>query len=149
MRFLLCSLVSSSFLVLLWYSSFFLSSSLVWLCLHQKFPGICKFPFFSVFWYFLDLVVLFLPSFVVFCFSLFVWHIFQCQIPSLYLDCKTSMPVLGFPILYHFLESLMSSVYIMYIIAILEVCITPYISKLYDWVASSLLQIVKAIAHLL
>ena len=42
---------------------------------------------------FLDLVVLFLPSFVVFRFSLLTWHIFQYQLQSLYLDSISSLTV--------------------------------------------------------
>ena len=69
-RFLLCSLVASNFLVLLRYSffNFFLSS--VWWRLLAIFPGICKFHFLIAFRYFLDLVVLLIPSFVVFCLSI-------------------------------------------------------------------------------
>ena len=73
------------FLVLLWYIlKFFLSSSLVWWFPLPIFTSIWKFHFLRAFWYFLDLVVLFLPSFVAFCFLSFTGHIFQCQIPSQY-----------------------------------------------------------------
>ena len=88
MRFLLCSLASSSFLVLLIYSFFFFH-----LCM---FDGIR----FLAFWFFLDVVVLFLLSFIVFRFSL-AWHVFLCQIPWLYI-----LSVLGFPNLFHFWQTI-------------------------------------------
>ena len=50
------------------------------------FSSMCKVSFLRAYWLFLDLVDLFLLSFVVFWFSLSVGHIFRCQIPSLYLD---------------------------------------------------------------
>ena len=55
-----CSLVSSSFLVLLRYTFFkcFLSSPLVWWCPLLISPSISKFPFLRAFWFFLDLVML-------------------------------------------------------------------------------------------
>ena len=86
MRFLLFSLVSSSFLVLLRYSFFLIH----------------LFPFLLAFWFFLDLAVLFLPSFVFFRFSLWEWYIFLCQIPFLYLDCIFLLFVSESPILFHF-----------------------------------------------
>ena len=95
MRFLLCSLVSSCFLVLLrWF--FFLIFSFISVCVMVSAPSILRYSqvlvnfFFSRcsdFFFFFDLVVLFLPSFVVFCFSLLSWLISLCQIPSLYTDC--------------------------------------------------------------
>ena len=50
--------------------------------------------------FFLDLVVLFLPSIIVYCFSSLAWHILQSQIPSLYPDCIFSLTILGPPILF-------------------------------------------------
>ena len=92
MRYLLCSLVSSSFLDLLRYlKKSFLSSPIVWWSPLSIFPSICKFPFLGAFWFCLDLVVLVLPSFVFFCFLL-AWHIFLCQIPPLYPHCISSLP---------------------------------------------------------
>ena len=41
-------------------------------------------------------------SFVIFRFSFLTWHIIICQIPSLYIDCISSLPLLGFLILLHF-----------------------------------------------
>ena len=80
MRFLLCSLVSNTFVILLKLKNFFLLSfPLVWWYPLPIFPSTCKFPFIIVFWFFLDLAILFLPSFVFFfCFSLFAWHICLC-----------------------------------------------------------------------
>ena len=45
------------------------------------------------------------PSFVVFRFSLLAWYIFLCHIPSLYRHYIPSLPVLGFPILFHFWQT--------------------------------------------
>ena len=80
MRFLQCNLVSSRLLLLLRYSffKFFLSSPFVWWCRLLILPSISKFPLLRAFRFFLDLVVLFLPSFVVFRFSLSSGHIFPC-----------------------------------------------------------------------
>ena len=103
--FLLYSLRSSSFLVLMKFA-FFISSPLLYWCPLPIFPNICKFPFTECSDIFLYLVVLFLPSFLVFRFSLLSWHIFLYQIPSLYLDCISSLPVLGFPIFFIFGEQL-------------------------------------------
>ena len=64
MRFLLYSLVSSRvfFFVHLRFSFiFFFSTPLVWWCPLPIFPSICKFPFLLAFWFFLDLVIQFLP----------------------------------------------------------------------------------------
>ena len=60
MRFLLCSLVSSSFLVLLRYSLFlfFLSSAHVWWCPLPIFPSFCK----SLFSVLIFLVLLYTPG---------------------------------------------------------------------------------------
>ena len=60
MRFLLYSLVSRSlFVCSIHFLNIFLSFLLVWLCLLQIFPSICRFPFLQTFWLFPDLVVLF------------------------------------------------------------------------------------------
>ena len=89
------------------FEKLFLSSPL------PIFRSICRFSFFQVFWFFLDFVVLLLLSFVVFCFALLAWHIFLCQMPSLYPLCISSLPMLGFLILFSYLENhLMSSLYI-------------------------------------
>ena len=68
-RFLLCRLVSNYLLVLQRYSflNFFFRLHLF------------MFPSLRVVWFFPDLFVLFLPSFVVFRFSLLAWHIFQTK----------------------------------------------------------------------
>ena len=58
-----------------------------------------------MFWFCLDLVVLFLPSFIVFRFSLLTWHIFLCKIRSLNRHWISSLPVFGFPILFHFWQT--------------------------------------------
>ena len=126
-KFLQYSLVSSSFLVLQRYCFFFLLSPLVFWCQLPIFPSILKFLFLQAFWFFLNLVVLFFPSFVVFCFSLLSWNIFLYQILSLYRLCISS----GFQFFFLFLaNSLMSSMYIGWLIflAIYEVCIHLCIS---------------------
>ena len=97
-RFLLYILDSNSFHILLRYSffEFFLSSPRV---LSYPLPislNTNKFFSFQAFWFFLYLLVLFLPSFVVFLLSLFVSQIFLCTIPSLYPECIFSLPVFGF-----------------------------------------------------
>ena len=100
MRCRLYSLVSSNFLVLLRYSFVisFLSPLVRWFPL-PIFPNTCNFPFLREFLFCLDLVVLFLPYFAVFRFSLLVRHVFLCQIPLLYPDWISSQPILGFPII--------------------------------------------------
>ena len=43
---------------------------------------------------------------IYFCKSvLLAWHSFLCQIPSLYLDCTSSLPVLGFLIVFNFWQT--------------------------------------------
>ena len=66
---------------------FFLSSSLVWWCLLPFLSFPYKFPFLWEFWFFLNLVVLFLSSFVISCISLLtrlvgwvLWHINRCRL---------------------------------------------------------------------
>ena len=76
--------------ILLWY---FLSSPIVWLCPLPIFPSICTFPFLWAFRFFLDLIVLFLPSFAIVRISLWAWNIFPWQIPLLYFHCISSLPV--------------------------------------------------------
>ena len=118
-RFLLCSLVSSSFLVLLrnTFKNFFLSSLVVKWCPLPVFPSTCKLPLLRVLWFFLDLVVRFCPSFIVFRHSLLTWHIFLYQIPFLYLQWISSLTVFRVLILFHFLaNTLMSSMYIRWMI---------------------------------
>ena len=88
------SLVSSSFLILLRYRFIF---SYISTCLMVSTSTIPKFSFLLVFWFFLDLVDLFLPSFAVFRVSLLA-----CQISSLYPHCISSLPISGFPRLFHF-----------------------------------------------
>ena len=52
----------------------------------RLFDGFCfQYSLLRSFWFFLDLAVLFLLEFVIFCFSLLACHIFLCQIPSLYI----------------------------------------------------------------
>ena len=43
--------------------------------------------------------------FSAFCFSSLSWYIFLCRIPSLYRLCISSLPVIGFLILFHFLQT--------------------------------------------
>ena len=107
MRFLRYNLVSSSFLVPLWYSFWFFLSFHVRLfdSVRFQYPQVFKFPFLWAFWFFLDLIVLFFPLFVIFSFPLSTLHYFLSQMASLYPDCISSMPVLGFPILFHFWQT--------------------------------------------
>ena len=113
MRFLPHSLASSSFLVPLSHSFLnFLSFPHVWWSPLPIFLSTCKFPFLPGFWLFPNLVVLFSPSFVVFCFSLSAWHIFLCQILSLYPDSVSLPSVLGFRILFSFFGKQFDVVYI-------------------------------------
>ena len=103
MIFLRWNLVSSSFLVLLRYSffSFFFFSSLhVWWVLLPIFPRTYRFLFRRVFWFYPDLVVLFLPSYVPL-FIIIILHFFF-QNPSLYIHYISSLSVLGFSILSRF-----------------------------------------------
>ena len=81
MRFLLQILVSRSFLIHLRYSYFivYFSFLLVLWCPLQLFPSTYNFFFLRAFWFVFDLAVL--------CFSLWIWHIFLCQIPFLYARC--------------------------------------------------------------
>ena len=96
------SAIKFGFPVLLIYSFYiFLSYSLVWLCPLSICKSISRFPFLTAFWFFLCLIVLFLPSYVVSRFSLLTWRIFLCQIPSLCPDKSIfSLPVLGFSIFF-------------------------------------------------
>ena len=113
--------------------------------------SICMFLFLWAFWFFLDSVVLFLPSFVVFSFSLLAWHFFQYQISSLYRHYISSLLVLGFPILFHFWQTVWCCPCTLggwFFDVIYEVYIHQWIPKICDWMASSLLQKVMVIAHL-
>ena len=79
MRFLLYSLVSSSFLVLLrsYFSFFFLLSTTYW---WFPLPSICKFPFLRAFWFFLDFLS-FIP-FVICRFPLSIISIAHFSMPN-------------------------------------------------------------------
>ena len=85
MKFLLCILVSSTFLVLLKYSflNIFLSSLLVWECQPPVFPNNSKFPFLQAFWFAwfgcaISSVISHIPLFII------SWKHIQRQIPSLF-----------------------------------------------------------------
>ena len=65
-------------------SIIFCCYSLVWWCLRSVFPVLVSFLFSELSDFFLYFVDLFLPSIVVFSFSLLVWCIFLCQILPLY-----------------------------------------------------------------
>ena len=67
-----------------WNILFQFSSPRVWWCQFPVFPSICMFPFFQAFWFCLDLLVLFPPSFSLFIISM--TH-FLSQIPFL---CPTA-----------------------------------------------------------
>ena len=72
--------LSRSFEVL--FSNFFLSSLLIWWCQHPIFLSICSFPFLQTFWFFPDLLVLFLLLFVFSHFSLWTWSFFYAKFYS-------------------------------------------------------------------
>ena len=96
---------------------------------------------------FLDLVVLFLPSFVFFRLSLLAWCIFLCQIPSLCSDCIFYLPVLEFQIFFFVWCrpcTLHDWIFSCDLLSLYFQCI----SWECNWVATSLLQIVMVIAHL-
>ena len=57
--------------------------------------------------FFLVLVILFLPSHVIFCSSLFEWHIFLFQIPSQYRRFICTLLVLKVLILFHFWQTVL------------------------------------------
>ena len=71
-------------------------------CLLSIFPSNGSFLFLRAFWFYPNLVVLFLPLFVFFYFSSFAWHVFQCQIKFQYTDCILLLLMLGSPVLFHF-----------------------------------------------
>ena len=83
---------SSNFVVLLRCSFFFIHLLLRPLPIH---PCIFKFTSLRVFWFFLDLVVPFIPSCFVSSFSWLAWRIFQCQILSQCSDPIFLLPVYG------------------------------------------------------
>ena len=133
MRFPLSSMVSSSYLVMQRYSffNFFNLSPLVWWCLLPVYIINCKFPFLRAFRFFLDLVVLFFPSFAIFHFSLLAWHIFTCQTPSLYRYCISSPLVARFSSFFTFRQTMLCWPYTLggwFFLVICEVCIRLCIS---------------------
>ena len=72
-RFLLCSLVSNSFLLLsrcFFFKFIFCSSLHVWWYSLPTFSSICSFPFLCSFWSFLGFIILILPSRSTYSFSL-------------------------------------------------------------------------------
>ena len=75
-------------------------------------PKSCKFPLLRQWYFCLEAVVLFLPSYFLFRFSSLAWLIFLCQISSLYIYCISSLPVLGFPILYHVWQTVWDFAYL-------------------------------------
>ena len=81
---------------------FFLSFLRVWWSLLLIFPSIFKIPVLRAFRFFLDLVVLFLASFVVIRFSLLAWYIFLYQVLFLYPDNISSLPVIRSLIFFNF-----------------------------------------------
>ena len=131
-RFLLYNLIFRSFLVLLRYSFFFfffLSSSFVWLSQLPTFPSI----FSEHFYFSLDLTVPFLPSNVIFRFLLLAWRIFLCQIPSLCPDWYNFTVCFRDKIIFlFFANSLISSMYIRWLIISCDFCILLCISRVCD-----------------
>ena len=81
------NLISRSFLFFWRTCLLFISSPLVWWCPFPLFPNTSKFSFLQVFWFSLDLAVLFLLLFHLFPVSLCPCHIFLGQIPFLYSNC--------------------------------------------------------------
>ena len=104
MKFLKCSLVSSIFLVLLRYSLFIFS--FISACVMVSASDIPKYLKISISPSVLILsrLVSSIP-FVQCRFSVLAWYIFLWQIPSRYLNCISTLPVLGFPILSHFWQT--------------------------------------------
>ena len=84
-KFLQQSLVSRSLLVrlrcsfLLLFFNFLSTGLMVTLPIFSR---TCDFPFLRVFWFFLDLAVLFLPLFVSYRFSLLTWQFFYAKFHS-------------------------------------------------------------------
>ena len=71
-------------------------------------------------------------------FSLLVWFIFPCQIPFLCLDSIFSLPVSGFPLLFHFLQRVWCRPCTLgdwSFLTIYQVCIHLCISWVCGWVA--------------
>ena len=97
-------------------------------------PKYFKFPFLRTFWFLLDKVVLFFPSFVVFHFSLWAWRIFLCQIISLYLPYK---------FLLHILESIIIIIIIIiiYLHIIVRHVFQTFQSSPGDWIIGCVLNI--------
>ena len=79
--------------VVFWFSEILFLKFFLWSPL-QIFPSISIFPFLRGFWFFLGLVVWFIPSCVVSRFSLLARCIFLCQIQFLYLDCIFSLIII-------------------------------------------------------
>ena len=102
-RFLLCNLVSRSFLVFQRYSFikilFFFTYLIVFTSNIPKYLLVSFSPSILIF------DVLLLPSSVIFRFSPLAWHIFSCFILYIYPDCTSSFPVLGFPIPFPFWQT--------------------------------------------
>ena len=73
--------------------------------IESNIPTTCKFLFLQAFWFFLDLIFLFLQSFVVFHSSLLARHIFLCQIQFPYPDYILLLFGSESPILFHFLQT--------------------------------------------
>ena len=105
------------------------------------FPNICKFPFVRAFWFFLDLVVLFFQSFVVFHFSLWAWHNFSkpdsIPISSLYILTASIRVSNSFSFL-----AVWCTLGGWFFLAIYEFCILLSVFLVCDPKASSLLQMV-------
>ena len=92
--------------------------------------NISKYLFLGVFWYFLDLVVLFLSSFVVYpLFTYLHGKFFYAKFYPLYIHHISSKPVVGFPVLFLFLANrLMTSMYICWLfLVIYNVCIVHFL----------------------
>ena len=80
--------------------SFFLPSLRIWWCPLPVFSSICKLPFLQVFRFFL---IWWIYSYRHLSFSAFsYWHGIFFYAISLYRHCISSLPVLGFPILFFF-----------------------------------------------
>ena len=125
-RFLLCSLVSFS-----WGNFSFISACLMMFT--SNIPKYLYVSFSPSVLNFLYLVVLFLPSFFVFHFSLLAWHIFLCQISSLYLDCISSLFVSVFPILFFIFGIYFHAVHVHLVVDFFCPVFHGIFNKLYDF----------------
>ena len=109
MRFLLQKLSRSSDVL---FSDLFFHLGLFSGVPFHNFPSTCNFPFLQSFWFFLNLVVLFLPLFVFFPLFVMIMVDFQYQIDCQYHGNIFVLFVSESPYFSYFANSLLSSVYV-------------------------------------